>query len=315
LNCTKEQVTFLEAIEKKQNIMISIVACERWIENRAHFCNDAELLIEISAIAERKRGMVEKIAGLARRAGESIMDVYSRPFSVEYKDDSSPLTEADKASHMVIEAGLRQIAPEVPVISEEGEEVPFSIRKGFRSFWLVDPLDGTKEFIKRNGEFTVNIALIENTVPVLGVIYAPAKGLMYFAERGKGAWREEAGSSIRIHSAELRPYAAIRAVVSRSHPSPAIEEYLSGFKVASSLEAGSSLKFCLVAEGAADIYPRFGETWEWDTAAGHAIAAEAGASVTLPDLSPLTYNKEGLKNPGFIVASRGLALKPFIFSR
>ncbi|HEY4706191.1 MAG TPA: 3'(2'),5'-bisphosphate nucleotidase CysQ [Thermodesulfobacteriota bacterium] len=259
--------------------------------------------------------MIDRITGLARMAGKRIMEVYSRPFTVEYKDDSSPLTEADKASHAVIEAGLRQIAPDLPVISEEGEEVPFSIRKGFRSFWLVDPLDGTKEFIKRNGEFTVNIALIEDTVPVLGVIYAPAKGLMYFARRGKGAYREDAGGSRRIQAAHLRPGASIKAVVSRSHPSPAIEEYLGAFTVESRVEAGSSLKFCLVAEGTADIYPRFGETWEWDTAAGHAIAAEAGALVTLPDLAPLTYNKEGLKNPGFIAASQGMRLKPYLTPR
>lgn len=256
--------------------------------------------------------MIEKITTLARKAGEAIMEVYSRPFRVEYKDDSSPLTEADKASHAVIEAGLKDTATHVPVISEEGEEVPYSIRKGFRRFWLVDPLDGTKEFIKRNGEFTVNIALIEDTMPVLGVIYAPAKGLMYFAQRGKGAYREEAGVQKRINAAEVKKGSAIKAVVSRSHPSPAIEGYLSSFKIESRVEAGSSLKFCLVADGTADIYPRFGETWEWDTAAGHAIAAEAGASVTLPDLAPLTYNKEGLKNPGFIAASRGLALRPLI---
>ncbi len=255
--------------------------------------------------------MLDRVKRLSIEAGRAIMDVYSRPFSVEYKDDSSPLTEADKAAHSVIEAGLREIAPDVPVISEEGEEIPFSARKGFRSFWLVDPLDGTKEFIKRNGEFTVNIALIEDSVPVLGVIYAPARGLMYFARKGQGAYREDASGSRKINAASLSPDAPIKAVVSRSHPSPAIEEYLSAFTIENRVEAGSSLKFCLVAEGTADIYPRFGETWEWDTAAGHAIASEAGALVTLPDLAPLTYNKEGLKNPGFIVASPGMKLKAY----
>lgn len=238
------------------------------------------------------------------------MEIYSRPFSVEYKEDSSPLTEADSASHRVIAAGLPAIAPGVPVISEEGDSVPFEARRGFERFWLVDPLDGTKEFIKRNGEFTVNIALIENGAPVLGVVYAPAAGLMYFAERGRGAFRERAGEApARIRSGLAGT--GIRAVVSRSHPDAHVEAFLKGYDVSSRVEAGSSLKFCIVAEGRADLYPRFGETWEWDTAAGHAVAAEAGASVVLPDGSPLLYNKESIKNPGFIAASAGLAVRPY----
>jgi len=253
--------------------------------------------------------LLSKVVELAREAGRSVMEVYSRPFSVEYKEDSSPLTEADSASHRVIAAGLSAIAPGVPVISEEGESVPYAARREFERFWLVDPLDGTKEFIKRNGEFTVNIALIEDGAPVMGVVYAPAAGLMYYAEGDSTAFMEREGEApVRIRSGFAGP--GVRAVVSRSHPDARVEEFLKGYDVLERVEAGSSLKFCIVAEGRADLYPRFGETWEWDTAAGHAVAAGAGASVTLPDGSPLRYNKEGLKNPGFIAASAGLAVRP-----
>ena len=253
--------------------------------------------------------MIEKIIGIAKKAGAEIMEVYSGEISVEYKDDRSPLTLADRRSHRVIEKGLKELAPEIPVISEEGALVDYSVRKDYARFWLVDPLDGTKEFIKRNGEFTVNIALIEGDLPVLGVIYAPAKGLLYYAGKGTGAFKEVDRLQARPIVSELPPGHGIRAVVSRSHPSAEIEEFLKGYSVASSVEAGSSLKFCLVAEGSADLYPRFGETWEWDTAAGHAIASEAGAVVTLPDSGELTYNKENLKNPGFIVAAAGVPVK------
>lgn len=247
--------------------------------------------------------IILKVGELAIRAGERIMEVYSRDFGVEYKEDSSPLTEADKAAHEVIDAGLRKIAPQIPVISEEGEQIPYSERKSFKRFWLVDPLDGTKEFIKRNGEFTVNIALIEGNTPVLGVIYAPVKGVLYFAEKGIGAFRQERGESpVRLERKLLPAGSPVKAVVSRSHKSPEVEEFLKAYKVASVVDAGSSLKFCLVAEGTADLYPRSGPTSEWDTAAGHAIASFAGCNVALLDGSPLAYNKESLLNPGFVVS-------------
>ncbi|CAG0945171.1 3'(2'), 5'-bisphosphate nucleotidase [Anaerolineae bacterium] len=252
--------------------------------------------------------MLSQITELAIRAGEAIMKVYSRDFQVEYKDDSSPLTEADKASHEIIDEGLRTLAPEIHVVSEEGADIPWAERSGYKTFWLVDPLDGTKEFIKRNGEFTVNIALIEGVSPVLGVIYVPAKGVLYYGQKGAGAYRQARGGvPVRIERQLIRKESAVRAVVSRSHPSPEVQEFLKAYTVASSVEAGSSLKFCLVAEDKADIYPRLGPTWEWDSAAGHAIAEAAGCLVTMPDGSPLTYNKESLKNPGFVVSaiSRG----------
>lgn len=249
-------------------------------------------------------GLLQKICAIAARAGEEIMAVYSRRFDVEYKEDSSPLTEADKASHKLIEEGLLAALPGIPVISEEGALVPYSERRAYRKFWLVDPLDGTKEFINRNGEFTVNIALIEGNAPVLGVIYVPAKALLYYGHKGVGAYREARGEgAVRIERTLLSMKSGVRAVVSRSHPSPEVEGFLKAYNVTSSVEAGSSLKFCLVAEDKADIYPRLGPTWEWDSAAGHAIAEAAGCLVTMPDGSPLTYNKESLKNPGFVVSA------------
>lgn len=251
-----------------------------------------------------EKNMLLNIVELAVKASEEIMKIYSRDFEVEYKEDSSPLTEADKASHEVIAAGLLKLAPAIPVISEEGTGIPYSDRSAYKSFWLVDPLDGTKEFIKRNGEFTVNIALIEGNVPVLGVIYVPAKGILYYGQKGVGSFRQARGeAAVKIHRGLLAQGSSVRAVVSRSHPSPEVEGFLKAYNVTSSVEAGSSLKFCLVAEDKADIYPRLGPTWEWDSAAGHAIAEAAGCLVTMPDGSPLTYNKESLKNPGFVVSA------------
>lgn len=248
--------------------------------------------------------MLRKITEIAINAGEAVMKVYARDFSVDYKEDASPLTEADKASHEVIDAGLRKIAPDIPIISEEGARIPYAERKSYRSFWLVDPLDGTKEFIKRNGEFTVNIALIEDNSPVLGVIYVPVKGILYYGEKGKGAFRQVRGESpVRLERTLLPVGSSVRALVSRSHPSPEVEALLKAYNVVSSVEAGSSLKFCLVADGSADLYPRIGPTSEWDTAAGHAIAEAAGCFVTMPDGAPLAYNKESLLNPGFVVSA------------
>lgn len=247
--------------------------------------------------------MLGMIVSLAERAGDEIMKVYSRDFSVEYKEDSSPLTEADKASHAVIEAGLAALDPSVPIISEEGAPIPWEKRKSYKRFWLVDPLDGTKEFIKRNGEFTVNIALIEGDTPVLGVIYVPVRGVLYYGEKGTGAFRQaRGGAPEKLERKLLEPGSPVRAVVSRSHQSAEAEEFLKAYDVSGTVEAGSSLKFCLVAEDKADLYPRFGPTCEWDTAAGHAIAEAAGCSVTTLDAGPLRYNKENPLNPGFVVS-------------
>ena len=232
------------------------------------------------------------------------MEIYgSDDFAVEYKDDHSPLTAADKASHEVIMAGLEKHFPEIPILSEEGADIPYAVRKEWQRFWLVDPLDGTKEFIKRNGEFTVNIALIENREPVSGVVYVPAQDKMYWGIKGEGAWVQQGSDEpqpIKVRQPDLDN--GLTVVMSRSHPSPELEEYLENIKVAESLPIGSSLKLCVVAEGKADLYPRLGPTMEWDTAAGHAVVVAADGTVETPGKEMLKYNKENLLNPYFVVS-------------
>lgn len=244
-------------------------------------------------------------------AGKAIMDIYSDPsedFGVERKADNSPLTKADKASHRIIMDALR--VTDIPVMSEEGADIPFGVRRGWDTFWLVDPLDGTKEFIKKNGEFTVNIALVRSGVPVMGVIYVPAAEKLYHGIQDGGAYmaqvtdHSEIGEVVKIPAAQ--EHAVWTVVASRSHLSPETQEYIAAMEKEHgeirTISAGSSLKICLVAEGRADIYPRFAPTMEWDTAAGHAIVRAAGFDVYegLTD-NPLTYNKEDLHNPWFVV--------------
>jgi len=245
---------------------------------------------------------INKVCTIAKAAGAAIMEIYTGEIEIEYKDDRSPLTAADKASHAVIVAGLEQAFPEIPILSEEGAAISYEERKQWSRFWLVDPLDGTKEFIKRNGEFTVNIALIEDDVPVAGVVYVPAQEKMYCGMVGEGAWVQiGAGEPVAIKVREPDHEAGLTVVMSRSHPSPELEAYLKAIRIAEALPVGSSLKLCVVAEGLADLYPRLGPTMEWDTAAGHAVAEAAGAKVTTPEGKPLSYNKENLLNPFFIV--------------
>ena len=232
------------------------------------------------------------------------MKVYCNDFNVFYKDDASPLTEADRRSHKVIESGLKELNEAIPIISEEGKEIPYKDRKGWNCFWLVDPLDGTKEFIKRNGEFTVNIALIKDRVTVVGIIYIPAKDTLYYSEKGRGAYKITKGSApIRLKVREVYTQEKITVIESRSHPSQELEEYLKQFSKLERIYAGSSLKFCAVAEGVANLYPRLGAVWEWDTGAGHCIAEEAGAKVITPNGKKLLYNKESLKHDGFIIST------------
>ncbi len=243
------------------------------------------------------------ICTLARQAGAAIMEIYADAgrTALQEKADRSPLTAADSAAHRLIDAGLRRLTPEIPVLSEEGRDIAFQERRSWERFWLVDPLDGTKEFLKRNGEFTVNIALVQAGRPTAGVIFAPALDLLYLGKRGEGArrWRKGRGAEeIRV-----RNPAAIGLVVvqSRSHPSAELDSFLKTVTVAESLAVGSSLKLCAVAEGRADLYPRFGPTMEWDTGAGQAILEAAGGSVAGLDGSPLSYNKPDLTN-GFFIA-------------
>jgi len=245
------------------------------------------------------------VADIAREAGAKIMEVYeSADFGVETKADDSPLTKADLASHHVIVAALEALTPDIPVLSEESKAMPYSGRKDWTLFWLVDPLDGTKEFVKRNGEFTVNIALIDNGKPVLGVIYIPVTGETYQAATGYGA--ERAGKTLQ---ANKQVADSLKVVASRSHAGAETEAYFKRVKEDYTLELvskGSSLKFCLVAAGEAALYPRFGPTMEWDTAAAQCIVEQAGGAVTTMDGAPLRYNKENLLNPYFVVSSPAL---------
>ncbi len=242
---------------------------------------------------------------LARAAGLATLEHYRNDTAVEYKDDRSPLTAADRASHQLITETLAELSPEVPIISEEGELPGYSVRRSWRSFWLVDPLDGTKEFIKGNGEFTVNIALIEDGRPELGVIYAPALDLIYAAASGEGAWRSSNGAAPeQIATSGAAAHDPLTVAESRSHPSAELEEYLSRLTVADRVQVGSSLKFGLVADGTADVYPRLGPTMEWDVAAGHCLvrcASQGGANVW-----GLGYNSESLRNGPFVVGPPGL---------
>ena len=245
--------------------------------------------------------MLEQICQLAREAGDAIMKVYNgeAPLDVSHKSDDSPVTAADMAAHNVIMRGLQQLTPETPLLSEEDPQ-SWEVRQHWQRYWLVDPLDGTKEFIKRNGEFTVNIALIEQGKPVMGVVYAPVLGVMYSAADGK-AWKEEAGQNTQIKIRDARPPLV---VVSRSHrDGDELEEYLKQLGEHQTISIGSSLKFCLVAEGKAQLYPRFGPTNIWDTGAGHAVAIAAGAHVHDWKGRPLDYApRESFLNPGFRVS-------------
>lgn len=258
--------------------------------------SDAEVLSDVDAL-------LEPVIALARRAGEDIMRIYDAGFSVEQKEDKTPLTEADMAAHETIERGLTALTPRLPVLSEESAAVPYEERASWSRYWLVDPLDGTREFVKRNGEFTVNIALIENHVPVLGVILVPVSGLCYYACQGRGAYRQPQGETpVRIR---VRPLDMGRLVVagSRSHAGDRMHAFLDRLEHYELLSMGSSLKSCLVAEGRADLYVRLGPTSEWDTAAAHCIVAEAGGCVTDTAMRPLRYNtKESLLNPDFFVS-------------
>ncbi|MTI39822.1 3'(2'),5'-bisphosphate nucleotidase CysQ [Fulvivirga lutimaris] len=242
------------------------------------------------------------IIELTRKAGEAIMNIYNDPNQssvVDFKSDDSPLTLADEASHNVIVKGLIELHPDVPIISEEGENLDYQIRKEYNRYWLVDPLDGTKEFINRNGEFTVNIALIENGRAVAGFVFAPYLDELYYGIEEVGAFKISGNSKLilKVNNSETKRV----AVRSKSHPSVEEESVLKQYNVVDSISVGSSLKFCMVAEGKADVYYRFGPTMEWDTAAGHAVVNAAGGKV-LKNTGPeeFIYNKENLLNSSFL---------------
>lgn len=255
-------------------------------------------------MSKMNAGLLEDVRALARRAGEIVMDVYATDFGVRGKQDASPVTLADERAEEAIVAALRELTPDVPIIAEEAVAAG-RVPEVHDRFWLVDPLDGTKEFISRNGEFTVNIALIQDGAPLLGVVYAPAIGRLFAGLDGETAYVEDAGGRrpIRCRAA---PAEGITVVASRSHgDAAALDAFLGTRKVASLKNAGSSLKLCLVAAGEADLYPRLGRTMEWDIAAGHAVLAAAGGRVTDVAGAPLRYGKPGFENPHFVAMGAG----------
>jgi len=243
---------------------------------------------------------LQPIFDIAKRAGAAILDVYASQFEVTDKEDRTPLTLADLRAHEVITKGLKELDASIPVLSEEASTIPYAERRAWSRYWLVDPLDGTREFISRNGEFTVNIALIEEHLPVAGVVYVPVRDTLYFGTREGGAWRViKHGEAERISvSAVQRP---LRVVGSRSHRDADFAKLLPKLEPCDLVSVGSSIKFCLVAEGSADFYPRFGPTSEWDTGAAQAVLEAAGGAVVTLDGRPLRYNtKDSLLNPSFL---------------
>jgi 3'(2'), 5'-bisphosphate nucleotidase len=259
-----------------------------------------------------------ELFNVSLEAGKEILDVYAQDFNVEIKEDDSPLTQADKRAHEAIMKGLNAIDPNIPVLSEEGRNIPYSERRDWSQFWLVDPLDGTKEFIKKNGEFTVNIALIEGQYPSIGIIYAPALDVFYFGRVGDAGYKLEDASKVEVTNEEELIQKSVRlpekgdrhvtrAVASRSHISEETEEFIKELEAKHGevevVSSGSSLKFCLVAEGEADYYPRYAPTMEWDTGAGQAIVEAAGGKVTrYEDDERFYYNREDLLNGWFLVS-------------
>jgi 3'(2'), 5'-bisphosphate nucleotidase len=244
--------------------------------------------------------LLPEIVALADRAGAVILEHYQGDVAVRAKADASPVTAADEAAEAVILARLAELTPEIPVVAEETVAAGHVPEIGDGPFWLVDPLDGTKEFLSRNGEFTVNIALIEGREPILGVVLAPARDQAWWGARGRGATARDADGGTHAIAVRKAPAGGLVAIASRSHRDAETQAFLDQAGVGKCISAGSSLKFCLVAEGKADLYPRFGRTMEWDVAAGHAVLAAAGGRVTTRAGAPLLYRKPGFENPPFI---------------
>ena len=245
--------------------------------------------------------LIHSVIKIARQAGDAIMDVYASDFDIYVKDDRSPLTNADMRANTIITEGLEKLIPDVPVLSEEGDNIPFNERSKWESYWLVDPLDGTKEFINKNDEFTVNIALLENNQPVFGVVYAPALNKLYFGSSKKGSFKSNEGNTFTPISVNAKVTNPVQIAVSRSHPSLKMNSFISQFDKYDLHPMGSSLKICSVSDGTVHFYPRLGPTMEWDTAASHAIIRAAGGElINIGTNKPLEYNKENLLNPKFI---------------
>ncbi|MGY8815880.1 MAG: 3'(2'),5'-bisphosphate nucleotidase CysQ [Gammaproteobacteria bacterium] len=247
--------------------------------------------------------LLDPVLDISRQASRAILEVYNSDFGVEKKDDDSPLTAADMASHTTICKALSELTPEIPILSEESVSIPYTERKQWELYWLVDPLDGTKEFVKRNGEFTVNIALIYQNQPVLGVVYIPVTDVGYIASQNKGAFKIIPGNTkSKIHTRNTTAD-NITVAGSRSHANDLQKRFFQTLGPNTEIiNRGSSLKFCLIAEGSIDLYPRFGPTSEWDTAAAHCVVREAGGDVTDMNFRSLTYNTmDSILNPHFLV--------------
>ena len=250
---------------------------------------------------------VNKIINIAKLAGNKILEIYNKKsFDHQLKTDNSPLTEADIASHNLITQQLKKLTPKIPILSEESFSISWQERKQWKYYWLIDPLDGTKEFIKKNGEFTVNIALIYKHEPILGVVHAPVLDETWIGEQGKLSRKIEKGSTRTIKVKQYKPGEVHKVVGSRSHAGDSLNEFLKELEKYELVSMGSSIKLCLVAEGKAHIYPRFGLTSEWDTAAAHAVVNSAGGEVINNETKmPLKYNtKDSLLNPYFIVQEK-----------
>jgi 3'(2'), 5'-bisphosphate nucleotidase len=250
--------------------------------------------------------LLSSVIALSKQAGQAILAVYHDPTVMEVveKSDHSPLTTADLAAHHCIVRGLQQLTPDWPILSEESKAIDFSTRQQWQRYWLVDPLDGTKEFIQRNGEFTVNIALIDNHQPVLGVVYVPVTDVCYYAEQGQGAYKQVQNNRAEFIHCQPCRHDHLRIMVSRRHGERALEKFLATFPRIEKLSMGSSLKFCMIAEGKADLYPRLGLTSEWDTAAAQCVVEQAGGQVlSFAHNTVLSYNtKDSLLNPYFLVS-------------
>ena len=251
--------------------------------------------------------LVHSIVEIAKLAGSSILDIYNKgadSAGISYKNDNSPLTLADTASNDIIFKSLKKLTPSIPILSEEGKEINYNDRKHWNKFWLIDPLDGTKEFINRNGEFTVNIALIEDGAPVIGVVYAPVIDITWFGTSEQGSFKSKSNDNPELIKVKIpNDNSTVKIVSSRSHANnPKLEDYLNNFNQYELVKMGSSIKICLVADGSAHLYPRFGPTMEWDTAAAHAVVKFAGGNIiNFETNSELQYNKDNLLNPEFLV--------------
>ncbi|ROQ93532.1 3'(2'),5'-bisphosphate nucleotidase CysQ [Desulfosoma caldarium] len=237
---------------------------------------------------------------LIRAAGDAVLDVYHSSFAVTTKEDRTPLTLADQRSHALLVKGLERIAPDIPVVSEEGAHIPYEERRHWRRFWLVDPLDGTKEFIRRNGEFTINVALIDNGRPVLGLVLVPDQNRLFIGDVHDGCLEKRGQDTRHVVIKDPGMVEPLVVVATRSHPTPQMEAFFRHLPAHKRLPRGSALKFCAVAAGEAHCYARFGPTWEWDTAAGHAVVEAAGGVVVDPRGQPLRYNKPDLLNGYFL---------------